>query len=102
MEKNCFMEKNCMSACSMGNFGARGRKRKFEADGGTGGSASQGAASVVMAGSWLTQGKKMCSRNELIVSNSGDGHMKLVLASDLAQILEEKNLMLVATAKISR
>jgi hypothetical protein len=37
----------------------------------------------------------MCSRNELIISNSGDGNVKLVLASDLAQILEEKNLMLV-------
>jgi hypothetical protein len=48
-----------------------------------------------MAGSWVTQGKKMCSRSELIVSNSGDDNVKLILASDLAQILEEKNLMLV-------
>jgi hypothetical protein len=52
-----------------------------------------------MAGSWVTQGKKMCSRNELIVSNNGDGHVKLVLALDLAQILEEKNLMLVGDGK---
>jgi hypothetical protein len=48
-----------------------------------------------MAGSWVTQGKKMCSQSELIVSNSSDGNVKLVLTSDLAQILEEKNLMLV-------
>jgi hypothetical protein len=41
----------------------------------------------------------MCSRDELIISNSGDGHMKLVLASDLAQILEEKHLMLVGNGK---
>jgi hypothetical protein len=41
----------------------------------------------------------MCSRNELIVSNNGDGHVKLVLALDLAQILEEKNLMLVGDGK---
>jgi hypothetical protein len=31
----------------------------------------------------------------LAVNNSGDGNVKLLLASDLAQILEEKNLMLV-------
>jgi hypothetical protein len=37
----------------------------------------------------------MCSRSELAVNNSGDGNVKLFLASDLAQILEEKNLMLV-------
>jgi hypothetical protein len=37
----------------------------------------------------------MCSRSELAVNNSGDGNVKLILASDLVQILEEKNLMLV-------
>jgi hypothetical protein len=37
----------------------------------------------------------MCSRSELAVNNSGNGNVKLLLASDLAQILEEKNLMLV-------
>jgi hypothetical protein len=31
----------------------------------------------------------------LIVSNNGGGHVKLILASDLAKILEEKNLILV-------
>jgi hypothetical protein len=46
-----------------------------------------------MARSWVTQGKKMCSRDELIVNNNGDEHVKLILASDLAKILEEKNLM---------
>jgi hypothetical protein len=48
-----------------------------------------------MAGSWVTQGKRMCSRSELAVNNSGDDNVKLILASGLAQILEEKNLMLV-------
>jgi hypothetical protein len=47
-----------------------------------------------MAGSWVTQGKKMCSRSELAVS-CGDSNMQLFLASDLAQILVEKNLVLV-------
>jgi hypothetical protein len=79
----------------MGDFVARGRKRKAEAGGSADGSVGQGVASAVMAGSWVIQGKKMCSRNELIVNNSGDGHVKLILASDLAKILEEKNLMLV-------
>jgi hypothetical protein len=37
----------------------------------------------------------MCSRSELAVNNCGDSNVKLLLASDLAQILEEKNLMLV-------
>jgi hypothetical protein len=37
----------------------------------------------------------MCSRSELIVSNNGGRHVKLILASDLAKILEEKNLVLV-------
>jgi hypothetical protein len=47
-----------------------------------------------MAGSWVTQGKKMCSRSELAVS-CGDSNVQLFLASDLAQILVEKNLVLV-------
>jgi hypothetical protein len=77
----------------MGDLGARGRKRKAEAGGGVDRSIGQGAASAVMARSWVTQGKKMCSRDELIVNNNGDEHVKLILASDLAKILEEKNLM---------
>jgi hypothetical protein len=79
----------------MGDTSARGRKRKAKDDGGSAGSSGQGAASIVMAGSWVTQGKKMCSRSELAVNNCGDSNVKLLLASDLAQILEEKNLMLV-------
>jgi hypothetical protein len=36
----------------------------------------------------------MCSRSELAV-NFGDSNVQLFLASDLAQILEEKHLVLV-------
>jgi hypothetical protein len=73
----------------------RDRKSKAESVGGADRSVGLGAASAVVAGSWVTQGKKMCSRSELIVSNNGGRHVKLILASDLAKILEEKNLVLV-------
>jgi hypothetical protein len=49
-----FVEKNCLSACVMGDLGARGGKRKAENDGGVDRSAGSGAASAVVTGSWVT------------------------------------------------
>jgi hypothetical protein len=37
----------------------------------------------------------MCSQSEPVISNNRGGHVKLILASDLAKILEDKDLMLV-------
>jgi hypothetical protein len=79
----------------MGDLVARGRKRKTEGDGGADRSSGSGATSAVVAGSRVILGKKLRSKMALLVSNNGGGHMKLILASDFAKILDEKELVLV-------